>query len=133
MEPRNSPVRMPFISVGSIQLFVGPASFASTEQMNVRSSTRATSVGSDCARKLLGLTWSRVSVPASTRASVRAVHSASLPSQTWTVSGVVRVTTCSIQACRAVCDVHRGAADGPGVTGVCVAAGVWMLIGLVLQ
>jgi hypothetical protein len=35
-----------FISAGAIQLFVGPASASSTEQMNVRSSTRATSVGS---------------------------------------------------------------------------------------
>ena len=38
-----------FISFGSIQLLVGPASFSSTEQMKVRSSTRATSVGSEAA------------------------------------------------------------------------------------
>ena len=38
-----------FISCGSIQLLVGPASFSSTLQMNVRSSTRATSVGSEAA------------------------------------------------------------------------------------
>ena len=40
---------MAFISSGSIQLLVGPASFSSTEQMKVRSSTRATSVGSEAA------------------------------------------------------------------------------------
>ena len=38
-----------FISCGSIQLLVGPASFSSTLQMKVRSSTRATSVGSEAA------------------------------------------------------------------------------------
>ena len=43
-----------FILAGSIQLLVGPASFSSTEQMKVRSSTRATSVGSDCARNEFG-------------------------------------------------------------------------------
>jgi hypothetical protein len=37
---------MAFISSGAIQLLVGPQSFSSTEQMKVRSSTRATSVGS---------------------------------------------------------------------------------------
>ena len=45
---------MPFISAGSIQLFVGPASSLVLEQMNVRSSTRATSLGSERARKLFG-------------------------------------------------------------------------------
>ena len=47
MQPRYSSVMMAFISAGSIQLLVGPASFSSTEQMKVRSSTRATSVGSE--------------------------------------------------------------------------------------
>jgi hypothetical protein len=37
---------MVFICLGSIQLLVGPASFSSTEQMKVESSTRATSSGS---------------------------------------------------------------------------------------
>ena len=36
-----------FMSSGAIQLLVGPASFSSTEQMKVRSSTRATSLGSE--------------------------------------------------------------------------------------
>ena len=43
----SSSVRM---ADGSRQLFVGPASDSSTEQMNVRDSTRATSSGSDRAR-----------------------------------------------------------------------------------
>ena len=57
---------MAFISSGSIQLLVGPASFSSTEQMKVRSSTRATSVGSEAAWKEFGFFSgsSRVKVPA---------------------------------------------------------------------
>src|ERR671933_1093866 len=47
MQPRYSSVITAFISPGSIQLLVGPASASSTEQMNVRSSTRATSEGSE--------------------------------------------------------------------------------------
>ncbi len=50
MEPRNSSVSIVFISAGSRQLLVGPASPSSAEQMNVRSSTRATSPGSERAR-----------------------------------------------------------------------------------
>jgi hypothetical protein len=45
MQPRYSSVITAFISAGSIQLFVGPASCSRTEQMKVRSSTRATSDG----------------------------------------------------------------------------------------
>ena len=44
MHPRYSSVMTDFISAGSIQLLVGPASASSTEQMKVRSSTRATSL-----------------------------------------------------------------------------------------
>ena len=48
MEPAEmKSVMMARISPGSIQLLVGPASASSTEQMKVRSSTRATSVGSE--------------------------------------------------------------------------------------
>ena len=49
IEPRYSSDMVAFISAGSIQLFVTPASFGSTEQMKVRSSTRATSSGSEAA------------------------------------------------------------------------------------
>ena len=70
-----------FISTGSIQLLVGPASASSREQMKVRSSTRATSLGSDAQWKEFGFlsASSRVKVPAATSWSVRRVHSASEP------------------------------------------------------
>lgn len=57
MEPRKrpcspeapSPVKMALISSGAFQWLVGPASSSFSEQMKVRSSTRATSVGSEAA------------------------------------------------------------------------------------
>src|ERR1041385_4944117 len=54
MHPRKRRVSVAFISLGLTQLFVGPASSLRTLQMKVRSSTRATSVGSDRERKLFG-------------------------------------------------------------------------------
>lgn len=80
-----------FISSGAIQLFVGPASSSLTEQMKVRSSTRATSVGSDAAQNELGLSssLSRTKVLASTSFVVSCVHSCSEPVTHWTWSGVV--------------------------------------------
>ena len=50
MLPSNRPRSVRRISAGSTQLFVGPASSARSLQMNVRSSTRATSDGSEHAR-----------------------------------------------------------------------------------
>ena len=50
MQPLNSLWSVARISAGSFQLFVGPASISRVEQMNVRSSTRATSLGSDRAQ-----------------------------------------------------------------------------------
>jgi hypothetical protein len=50
MEPRKSSVSVSRISAGSRQLLVGPASSSRSEQMKVRSSTRATSPGSEWAR-----------------------------------------------------------------------------------
>ncbi len=47
IDPRYRSVMIAFISSGAIQLLVGPASFSCSEQMYVRSSTRATSVGSE--------------------------------------------------------------------------------------
>ncbi len=47
MHPSKSSPNVRRISSGAIQLFVGPASLSFSEQMNVRSSTRATSLGSD--------------------------------------------------------------------------------------
>jgi hypothetical protein len=52
IEPRNmpcSPAKIRRISDGSFQWFVGPASASFSEQMKVRSSTRATSLGSEAA------------------------------------------------------------------------------------
>ncbi|MNY11221.1 hypothetical protein D3C86_1442370 [compost metagenome] len=54
MAPSNRPLSVSRISAGSAQLLVGPASSGRSEQMNVRSSTRATSDGSEQARKELG-------------------------------------------------------------------------------
>jgi hypothetical protein len=91
-----------FISAGDFQLFVKPASRSSSEQMKVRSSTRATSDGSDAAWKLLGFLsgFSRVKVPDSTSRVVRASHSSSEPSTQWIESGVVSAATSSTQAWR---------------------------------
>src|SRR3954463_6263403 len=50
MQPSNNGCRVDRISSGAIQLLGGPASSFLREQMNVRSSTRATSLGSDQAR-----------------------------------------------------------------------------------
>ena len=47
MQPANSPSIFTRSSAGAIQLFVGPASASFSQQMNVRSSTRATSFGSE--------------------------------------------------------------------------------------
>ena len=89
-----------FISSGAIQLLVGPASFSSTEQMKVRSSTRATSLGSEAQWNELGLMsgLSRVNVPAATSPSVSRVHSCSEPVTQEMRSGVVRAATSATQA-----------------------------------
>jgi hypothetical protein len=53
VRPFIDPLKRPFsfsrISEGSYQLLVGPASISRSEQMKVRSSTRATSPGSELA------------------------------------------------------------------------------------
>jgi hypothetical protein len=49
MQPSKRPFSVSLISAGATQLLVGPASDSFSEQMNVRSSTRATSVGSEAA------------------------------------------------------------------------------------
>src|SRR4051812_13452527 len=50
IEPSKSLRSVSFISAGAFQLLVGPASPPFSEQMNVRSSTRATSAGSERAQ-----------------------------------------------------------------------------------
>ena len=89
-----------FISPGSIQLLVGPASALSTEQIKVRSSTRATSVGSEAHQKEFGFLVRRTKVPASTNSEVSSCHSFSEPSHHRMFSGVVRAATSSTQAFR---------------------------------
>src|SRR5664279_4061150 len=89
-----------FISCGAIQLLVGPASFWSTEQMKVRSSTRATSEGSEAQWNELGLMSSlrRVKVPDATRLSVSVFHSWSEPVTHEMRSVVVSAATSATQA-----------------------------------
>ena len=74
MQPSNSVVIVCRISAGATQLLVGPASSSRALQMNVRSSTRATSDGSEHARKLLGRLAgsSRFNVPPAKRPFVQA-------------------------------------------------------------
>ncbi|OUD85662.1 hypothetical protein BC477_14735 [Clavibacter michiganensis subsp. michiganensis] len=81
----------------------GPASAGSSEQMKVRSSTRATSAGSLRARKLCGRHsgFSRMSVPASTICRVMRSYSATLPVHQTTRSGSVsRATSATHSAMR---------------------------------
>ncbi len=86
IEPRNSFISVDFISAGSTQLFVGPASSRFLQQMNVWSSTRATSAGSERQRKLLGrsVSSSLTRVPDSTIPAHSASYSSCEPSHQWT-------------------------------------------------
>ena len=83
-------------SDGLIQLLVGPASSACSEQMKVRCSVRATSCGCERWRKEFGRrSWlRRISVPSVSMWSIKRSFSASLPSHHTTRSGrVVRATS----------------------------------------
>ena len=82
MQPLKRSAKVFRISSGAIQLFVGPASSCSSEQMKVLSSTRATSLGSEAQWKLFGRISgsSLVNVPCSTRRLVRRFHSRYEPS-----------------------------------------------------
>src|ERR1043166_1008290 len=89
MQPAKSLLRDAFISFGFTQLFVGPASSFLTLQMKVRSSTLATSLLSERARKLLGrfFSFSRMKVPDSTSLLESSSDSASEPSHQWIAEG----------------------------------------------
>src|SRR3954466_10539973 len=93
------------MSAGSCQLLLGPASSGSRLQMNVRSSTRATSPGSLRARYEFGRLASESfsNVPASTSSVQRASYSSADPSHQWTAAGCVRSATSSTQARSFVC------------------------------
>ena len=77
------------ISAGARQLLFGPASICFSEQMNVRSSTRATSPGSLCAQYELGrfASSSLVKVPAATRSPQSRSYSCCEPSHQCTAAG----------------------------------------------
>src|SRR3954468_8997404 len=82
IEPRYSSVSVAFISAGSTQLLVGPASASTAEQINVRCSTRATSDGSVRSQNEFGFfsSFSRTMVPAAISSPVSSAYSASDPS-----------------------------------------------------
>ena len=119
MAPSNRPLRVPFISTGSCQLLVGPASCSCSEQMKVRSSTRATSVGSDRNRKELGRRsgFSWIAMPSSTMRVVRRSHSSWEPSAHSMRSGWARVATCSTHSSSFLFSV--GGFSSPGMVMGC--------------
>ena len=90
IEPSKRALSFGFISFGSTQLFVGPASSSFSLQMKVRSSTRATSLGSDHARKEFGRSVSlrRLKVPESSSSWHMRSYSACEPSHHSTLSGL---------------------------------------------
>src|SRR5437763_14366731 len=89
IEPSNSSLSTSRISSGSRQLLVGPASSSVAEQMNVRSSTRATSPGSDRTRYEPGRfsSESSITVPASSSSPMSRSYSSSDPSHQRISSG----------------------------------------------
>ena len=91
MQPSKISPNVARICPGAIQLLVGPASSSRSEQMNVRSSTRATSPGSETHQKLFGRSsgFSRVKVRFLTSRLVSWSHSACEPSHQTTASGLV--------------------------------------------
>src|SRR5260221_13351309 len=85
IHPLSSLRNVSFISRGSTQLLVGPASSFLRLQMNVRSSTRATSLGSEKHAKLLGrlISSSLMNVPFSTSREHNSSYSLADPSHQW--------------------------------------------------
>ena len=105
MQPSKSGCSVARISAGAFQLLVGPASSAFSEQMKVRSSTRATSDGSEQAKKLLGRLagFRRLKVPACSSCWHRRWYSASLPSHQTTCAGLHKATMSATQAINLGC------------------------------
>jgi hypothetical protein len=100
IDPSNSSISARRISTGARQLLVGPASASRSEQMNVLSSTSATSLGSDSARYELGFlaSGSRWKVPAAKSVCASRSYSLADPSHHWTRSGSVSAATSSSHA-----------------------------------
>src|SRR5215510_3443639 len=105
--PRNRRSSVSRISAGSRQLLVGPASISRSEQMKVRSSTRATSLGSVWAQNELGrFSGSRATkVPASTSCALSSARSCSDPSNQCTEAGSSNSVISSTQSSRRWCFV----------------------------
>ena len=129
MQPRKRSVMIAFMSSGSIQLLVAPASFGSRLQMNVRSSTRATSVGSLAHQNEFGFlsSFSRTNVPFSTSRSVTRVHSSGDPSTHSMRSGWVSSAVSRTQASRPACVV--GAVSSPGMVLAVMCRSPWRAAG----
>src|SRR5262249_35052359 len=89
MHPLNMACNLDFISAGSAQLLVGPASSRVLAQINVRASSRATSLGCDRARKQPGRfsSFNFVNVPALTSNSQIAAYSSAEPLHQKTLAG----------------------------------------------
>src|SRR5215217_5275895 len=117
MLPRNFSVSSARISSGSCQLFVGPASSGLAEQMNVRSSTRATSLGSDSARYEFGRlkSLSRSNVPVSTMCWAIRSYSSAEPSHQCTASGDVSAATSSTHCSSFWLDVRASVSTVTGL------------------
>ena len=100
MQPSNNGCRVWRISSGAIQLLVGPAFSLCSEQMKVRSSTRATSEGSEQAKKELGRLagLSCLKVPDLTSNWQSCWYSVSLPSHQCTAAGLHKATISATQA-----------------------------------
>src|SRR5271155_962100 len=115
VRPRMAPLKraLSFLRMtkGSSQLLVGPAVSLEREQMKVRSSTRATSLGAERARKQPGQSFSLslVKVPAWTSWSQRKSYSACEPSIPGMLSGWVGSAIFSTQRMRCLFVVGGGA------------------------
>ncbi len=112
MQPWKMRIIFCFISRAGAQLLVGPASSMSVVQMKVRSSTRATSLGCERARKQSGLSvsFSRVKVPCLTSRSHMYWYSSADPSHVYTLSGLQSSTTSRSQVMSSVCLVRASSA-----------------------
>ena len=97
MQPSKSLPSFARISAGSTQLLLGPASSFVALQTKVRSSMRATSSGSERARKQPGrfASFSLTSMPDSTISWFRRSYSSCEPSHQWIRAGLV---SCAISA-----------------------------------
>src|SRR4051795_11184124 len=115
IDPRKRDSSSSRISAGGRQWFVGPASCSRSEQMNVRSSTRATSAGSEVAQYELGrlASLNLVNVPLSTKSWARRSYSSADPSHHSTRSGVVRAATSSTHSRSFLLVVGRFICEGP--------------------